>query len=206
MLGPPSPLNFIDISRTCALEYALDMEKLLIVVDYQVDFVVGALGFKGAELLEPHIVSLIHSFEDSGDDVVFTKDIHEDNYLHEEEGRNLPIPHCLRGTPGSEFYGQIAELAKKHPVFEKPTFGSAELLKYIQKKNYRKIALCGLDGSICVFANAIVAKTANPDAHIEVYADATGSGDPEALETAYRAMRRLHIDVLRGPEKVGGIF
>lgn len=182
------------------------MEKLLIVVDYQVDFVTGSLGFPEAKNLEGPIVRLIRTYEEKGDEVVFTQDVHEDSYLHEEEGRNLPIPHCLKGTPGAEFYGQIQALSANHEVFEKPTFGSADLFKFLQKKHHRTIALCGLDGSICVFANAILAKTADPDAHIEVYADATGSADPKALANAYAAMKRLHIEVSEEPRKAGGLF
>lgn len=182
------------------------MEKLLIVVDFQNDFVNGSLGFEKAPSLEPAIVRLIESFEKGGDEVVFTKDLHESDYLHTEEGRNLPVPHCIKGTPGAEFYGNIKALSEGHRVFEKSTFGSNALFDYIGGRRYRTIALCGVDGSICVFANALLAKSADPEAHIEVLADATGSGDEEALKVAYAAMRRLHIEVIMGPIKVGGIF
>jgi len=182
------------------------MEKLLIVVDFQNDFVVGPLGFEKAPSLEPAIVHLIESFEKGGDEVVFTKDLHYEDYLHTEEGRNLPVPHCIKGTAGAEFFGSVKTLSEGHKVFEKNTFGSSALFEYLCGRRYRTIALCGVDGSICVFANAVVAKSADPEAHIEVLADATGSGDEEALGRAYAAMRRLHIEVIMGPSKVGGIF
>lgn len=169
--------------------------KCLIVVDYQVDFVSGSLGFPAAPGLEKEIVSLIIKYKEEGADIYFTKDTHEGDYMVTEEGKNLPVPHCLKGTPGYEFYGEIKELAKEGVVVEKPTFGSAKLLHLLEEKDYSEIALCGIDTSICVISNAVLAKAACPNAHIVVYRKASGSGDPEAEEIAVKAMQRLQIEV-----------
>ena len=94
------------------------MKKLLIVIDYQVDFVSGALGFPGAELLEAKIADRIKLAKQNGEDVVFTRDIHDKLYLNSEEGKHLPIEHCIKDTEGSEFVGEIKELAKGEKSFE----------------------------------------------------------------------------------------
>lgn len=179
------------------------MKRLLVVVDYQNDFVVGPLGFPGAPALLSPIKALIEEFEKAGDEVVFTRDVHDENYLHTEEGRNLPVPHCIRGTDGALFYGGLEEIASHHQVFEKPTFGSVSLLDYIRKNDYREILLCGVDLSICVTANAVIAKTGAPDAHIVVDLSASGTGDPAAVRYAVEELRRLEIEIADGSARKG---
>ena len=169
--------------------------KALIVVDYQVDFVSGALGFAGAEEIEGNILRLIEEYEGRGDDVLFTLDTHQEDYMETEEGKNLPVPHCIRGSDGWQLYGKVKEATKGHPCFEKPTFGSAELLDYLRKKDYEEVAVCGLDTSICVISNAVLAKAALPNAHIVCYADASGSGDKEAERIAIAQMKRIHVEI-----------
>lgn len=171
------------------------MKHLLIVVDYQNDFVKGSLGFPGAETYYHRILNLIHEFEERGDDVVFTRDSHDAAYLHTEEGRNLPIPHCLQGTDGLKFYGEIENISKSHLVFEKETFPSLSLGDWLNKRDYEEIVLCGLDLSICVLANAVMAKAGCPNAHIVVDLSASGCGDEQAKETAISALKRLEVEV-----------
>lgn len=173
------------------------MRKILIVVDFQNDFVDGSLGFAGAKDLENPIKSLINSYEANGDEVVFTRDTHEKDYLSTEEGKNLPFEHCIEGTPGVEFYGEIATLSKNHKIFKKPTFPSGELYEYLRQGEYEEIGLCGLDTSICVLSNAVMAKAAQPNAHIKVYANASGSGDKEAEEVALKALSRIQVEIVR---------
>ena len=182
------------------------MEKLLIVVDYQNDFVVGSLKIEGAEKLEPRIAFLIKEFEKDGDDVVFTKDVHETDYLHTEEGRNLPVPHCIRGTGGEDIYPPIAALVGEHLVFEKSTFPSLKLAEYLSRREYREILLVGLDASLCVLSNAIMAKAAVPNAHIVVDTSATAASNEESLQIAYAQMKRIHIEVKDGTAEAKGIF
>ena len=89
------------------------MKKLLIVVDYQKDFVDGALGFDGAEKFEKPIADKITDYRNRGDEIVFTFDTHGEAYMTTEEGRNLPVMHCLEGSDGWQLYGCIGELIEK---------------------------------------------------------------------------------------------
>ena len=102
------------------------MKRLLVVVDYQNDFVDGALGFPGAEKLEKPIADKIAAYREAGDEVAFTFDTHRRNYLDTQEGKNLPVAHCVEGTPGHDLYGQVADcLRDSDTVFCKPACGSA---------------------------------------------------------------------------------
>ena len=120
------------------------MNRLLVVVDYQNDFVDGALGFKGAEKISSNIASLIKEFRNNKDEVVFTYDTHDADYMNTVEGKNLPVPHCLKGSDGWALYPEINALLENAKVFEKPGFGSKELGHYIESKNFDEIYLCGL--------------------------------------------------------------
>lgn len=183
------------------------MKKLLIVVDFQNDFVDGALGFPGAELLEGRIAAKIDAYREAGDEVAFTLDMHGRDYLNTLEGKNLPIEHCIEGTPGAEPYGSIAERVRAcDPVFEKPTFGSKELfgrLAAMQKvadevgtKPFESIELVGLVANICVIANAVLAKTACPEVPIIVDAACTDSYDQDLRDKAFDVMEGLQIQVI----------
>lgn len=168
-------------------------DNLLVVVDYQVDFVNGSLGFLAAKNLEEKLVNLIATKEKEGYEVVFTKDEHGKDYLDSEEGKNLPIPHCIKGSGGEEFFGKIKEIASTHKVFIKHTFGSLDLANYIASKNYNNIELCGIDTSICVFSNAILAKASSPNSRVSLISSCCGSGDENASKIAYEALKRVQI-------------
>ena len=104
------------------------MKKCLIVVDYQNDFVTGSLGFAKAEQLDDRIADKIAKCRNEGWEIVFTFDTHEENYLQTNEGRNLPVEHCIKGTNGHKLYGRTAKMLKESDkCFFKPSFGSAEL-------------------------------------------------------------------------------
>lgn len=183
------------------------MKKLLIVVDYQNDFVDGALGFSGAEMLDERIAAKIDAYREAGDEIAFTLDMHGRDYLDTLEGANLPVEHCIEGTPGAELFGMVAERVKAcDPVFEKPTFGSKELfgrLVAMQKvadevgtKPFESIEFVGLVSNICVVANAVLAKTACPEVPIIVDAACTDSFDKELQDKAFDVMEGLHIQVI----------
>ena len=174
------------------------MKKLLIVVDYQKDFVDGALGFKGAEKIEDEIIKLIHTFRDNNDDVVFTMDTHQKDYMETTEGAYLPVPHCIEGSDGWMLTKNLQPLVKDSLVFKKPGFPSIELGKFIDehKNKYDEIHLCGLVSDICVFSNAIIAKaSANVKAKIIVHRNATTSFDLEIQEKSFDILKHLHIEV-----------
>ena len=169
------------------------MKKLLVVVDYQNDFVNGALGFSGAERLENGIAAKIEEYKN--DEIIYTLDTHYENYADTQEGRNLPVPHCIKGTEGHALYGKIQKLLEGRKCFEKSTFPSLELGKYLEGKNYDVIELCGLVSSICVISNAIIAKAACPEAQIIVDSALTASADNELHQKALDVMKGLQITV-----------
>lgn len=172
------------------------MKKLLIVVDYQNDFVSGSLGFEKAVSLEQHIAEKISRYQKNGDEVIFTLDTHSPDYLHTQEGRNLPVVHCVKGTQGWNLYGKIAELKREGDAcFEKPTFGSAELFEYLKDKRYESVELAGVVTNICVVSNAVIAKTALPETPVMVDAACVASNDNRLNEAALDVMASLQIQI-----------
>ena len=83
------------------------MEQYLFVIDYQNDFVDGALGFPGAEQLDEGIAEKIRSYAPGH--VIFTRDTHQENYLETREGKLLPVKHCVQGSHGWALYGKTAQ-------------------------------------------------------------------------------------------------
>lgn len=183
------------------------MKRLLIVVDYQNDFVDGALGFPGAEKLEKPIADKIREYYERFDEVVFTLDTHRRDYLETQEGHNLPVVHCVDGTPGHELYGEVAMLAERATaVFKKPAFGSAELFEWLRTAQraaeelgmppFESIELVGLVSNICVISNAIVAKTACPEVPVIVDATCTASFDESLNEKTLDVLEGLQVKVI----------
>lgn len=172
------------------------MKRLLVVVDFQNDFVCGSLGFEKAKELEKVILEKINEYKN--DDIIFTLDTHEDDYLNTIEGEHLPIKHCVKGTSGHEIYGRIKEISKNYPCIEKETFASKELLHFIENKPfiYESIEICGLVSDICVISNAIIAKAASPKSKILVDSKATSSANLQMQEMAFKVMQNLHIEVI----------
>ena len=177
------------------------MNRLLIVVDYQNDFVDGSLGFPGAEKLAGPIAERIREYRANGDDVIFTFDTHNPDYLETQEGRKLPVPHCVRDTDGWELYGAVAEAVQDgDKSFCKPTFPSLELGKWLEGRTYDRVELCGLVSNICVLSNAVIAKAALPEAEIVVDANLTASGDPILHEKALDVLEGIQVTVLNRKE------
>ena len=175
----------------------LGMKSLLVVVDFQVDFVNGALGFPGAEQLEDAICAAISAQRAVGGDICFTMDTHTETYLETQEGRNLPVPHCIKGTPGWALFGRVAALREPtDPVFEKPGCGSLALLDYAKTGGYRQVTLVGLVSSICVLTNAILVKTALPEALVQVDCAGTAGFDPALHEKALDVMEGVQIKLI----------
>ena len=175
------------------------MKKLLVVVDYQNDFVDGALGFDGADAIEDEIVKLIDKFEENNDYVAFTLDTHESDYLQTTEGRNLPVEHCIKGTEGWQVRDRLKEYLTRHPVFEKHTFGSINLGNYIQGLNVLidEVYLVGLVSNICVISNAIIAKSAlGKYGKVFVVKNATASFDEDMQQKGFDILENLHIKVI----------
>lgn len=173
------------------------MKKILVVVDYQNDFVDGSLGFPKAVSLESKIAEKIEEYRKTGGEVAFTFDTHEKNYLNTQEGKKLPVPHCLRGTEGWKLHKKIASArTDSDRCFEKGTFGSLKLAEYLSQNDYDSVELVGLVSNICVLSNAVLAKAALPEAEILVDADCTASADEKMNREALDVMLGLQITVL----------
>lgn len=183
------------------------MKRLLVVIDYQNDFVDGALGFSGAEKVEKPIVEKIADYRASGDEIAFTFDTHHRDYLTTQEGRNLPVDHCVEGTRGHDLYGEVSFMMRDmDTVFLKPTFGSVDFFERCRAAQkvaaevggqpFKSIELVGLVSHICVMANAVLAKTACPEVPIIVDAACTASFDPDLHEKALDVMEGLQIQVI----------
>ena len=174
--------------------------EALVVVDYQKDFVCGALGFDGAEKLDDGICAEIERVRAAHGDVIFTFDTHAetpDAYLASAEGKALPVPHCLRTSAGHDLYGKTAEAAKPQDVrVFKPSFGSPMLAEILQKRGYTKITFVGLVSHICVISNAMLAKAFCPEAEICVIAALTAAADENLHKAALDVMRSVQIHVL----------
>ena len=174
------------------------MKKLLLVVDYQKDFVDGALGFPGAEALDGPIAAKIEAYHAAGDDVAFTLDTHQENYLDTQEGKKLPVPHCVMNTAGWQLYGKTGQAMDKSRdmVVCKPTFPSLWLGGWLKERGYDRVELVGLVSYMCVLSNAIVAKAALPEAELVVDASCTAGPDPRLHANALELMETLQITVV----------
>lgn len=172
------------------------MSKLLVVIDMQVDFVTGALGTREAVEIIPAVQRAIS--EELGKDtaVVFTKDTHYENYKKTQEGKKLPIEHCIQGTSGWQLIPELRDYEMACPVFEKGTFGSTDLAQYIRKNGFDEIELIGLCTDICIISNALLIKAAVPEATIIVNSNCCAGVTPEGHKNALEAMKICQIEIL----------
>ena len=172
------------------------MRKLLVVVDMQNDFIDGSLGTKEAEDIVENVVRKILSYP-SGD-VFATRDTHGPDYLTTQEGINLPVEHCIKGTEGWQICPQIAELIPEENIFDKPTFGSEALADYIAEINEEEeveLELVGLCTDICVVSNALLLKAKMPEVSISADPACCAGVTPEKHEAALETMRSCQIYV-----------
>lgn len=173
------------------------MKKLLLVVDYQKDFVDGALGFPGAEALDGPIAQKIAQYRADGGDVAFTLDTHGEDYLNTQEGRKLPVVHCRKYTLGWSIYGETGKARQEgDKVIEKPAFPSLELGAWLREQGYDQIELVGLVSYMCVLSNAVIAKAALPEAEIIIDASCAAGPDPDLHHKALELMRTLQMTVI----------
>ena len=170
------------------------MKKLLVIVDMQNDFVDGALGAEGGNDAVQNARALIKQERAQGTTVVFTKDVHGDNYLDTQEGKRLPVPHCIAGTAGAQISAELNCDGAK--VFEKPTFASLELAEYARREGFDEIVFAGICTDICVVSNALLIKAYCPEARIAVHASACAGTTRENHNAALQVMKCCQIDIL----------
>ena len=172
------------------------MKKLLIVVDYQNDFIDGSLGFDSANLLTNTIKEKILSYLNDKNDVIYTLDTHHEDYMDTMEGKKLPVKHCIKGTFGWQIKKDVDYSSKAIKVFEKPTFPSLDLANFLKDHPYDEVELCGLVSNICVLSNAVMVKSALPNANIIIDALATDSFDKNLQDKCFDVLEGLHIQVI----------
>ncbi len=175
------------------------MRKILLVIDMQNDFINGALGTPEAEAIVDRVAEEIGKYP--AGDVIATRDTHPENYLETQEGRNLPVVHCVKGTTGWELHPKIAAALKDAVVIDKPTFGSKELaeklalLAELDELDELEITLVGLCTDICVVSNALLVKAFLPETTVRVIADCCAGVTPESHKVALNTMRMCQIQI-----------
>ena len=175
------------------------MRKILIVVDMQNDFIDAALGTKEAVAIVDAVKEKIRSYPAA--DVIATMDTHGADYMNTQEGRNLPVPHCIRGTDGWQIRPDVAELLSGAKIYEKPNFGNIRLMedmKALSLKEEIELELIGLCTDICVIFNAFLLKAAMPEVKISVDASCCAGVTPEKHLAALETMRSCQIQVTNG--------
>lgn len=169
--------------------------KVLCVIDMQNDFIDGALGTKEAEAIVEKVKKKIEFYRNSGDTVIFTRDTHGDNYAETQEGRNLPVPHCIKDTQGWQISSKLAVGDSK--IIDKPTFGSTQLSEYVAGlEGVRGIELIGLCTDICVISNALLLKAKMPEVTISVDSSCCAGVTPESHSNALEAMKMCQIEIV----------
>ena len=168
--------------------------KYLIVVDMQTDFVNGALGTAEAQAIVANVEKKIRAFDGK---VIFTRDTHEENYMTTQEGRNLPVPHCIRGSEGWEIIPELRMLCDD--VIDKPTFGSVALAARLAAAgDAESVELIGLCTDICVISNALLMKAMMPKVPVSVDASCCAGVTVESHNNALSAMKMCQIAVVNG--------
>ena len=167
--------------------------KILVVVDMQNDFIDGALGTKEAVGIVPYVKQAIERFDGT---VLFTRDTHFADYLDTEEGRHLPVPHCIKDTAGWQIRAELDALRTTEAI-DKLTFGSKELIDVIKSvSGVESITFMGLCTDICVISNAMLVKAFYPEIPLTVDAAGCAGVTPESHRNALAAMKMCQIEVI----------
>ena len=174
--------------------------KILIVIDMQNDFLHGALRNEEGIKIIPNVIEKIKEYKNATDVIIATKDTHYPDYLNTQEGKNLPVVHCVKDTYGWEINEDILKELDGCLIFEKPTFGSLELAEYLKEKYYRiqndlHIEIVGVCTDICVISNAMLIKATLPEAHITVLKDLCAGVTIESHNNALNAMKMCQINI-----------
>ncbi len=158
------------------------MKELLAVIDMQNDFVFGALGSSDAQAILPAVEKRISAARQAGKTVVFTRDTHGEDYLSTQEGKRLPVKHCLKDSEGWQIVGGLQKSGDK--VFDKPLFASVELAEYIRRENFERVEFIGVCTDICVVSNVLLTKAFSPETEVSVCAKCCAGTSAAAHEAA----------------------
>ena len=174
--------------------------KILVAVDLQNDFIDAALGTAEARAIVPAAAARIREMREAGADIIATLDTHGKDYMQTQEGKRLPVPHCIRGTDGWQLNPEIREALGDCMLVEKPSFGSLRLPELIRERTgpeeHLTIELLGLCTDICVVSNALLLKAAFPEATVQVNSACCAGVTPEKHRAALETMASCQIDIL----------
>lgn len=167
--------------------------KHLIVVDMQKDFIDGALGSPEAVSIVPAVKEYIENF---CGEIIFTRDTHHDDYMNTQEGRNLPVPHCIKDTEGWQIAKELNPLTQGRKIFDKNTFGSTHLAEYLKKQgDVDEVTIIGLCTDICVISNAMLIKAYLPEVKISVIEKCCAGVTPDSHKRALDTMKVCQIEI-----------
>lgn len=170
--------------------------KYLIVVDMQKDFITGSLGTEEAQSILPKVIDKVNHYEGQ---ILFTKDTHTEDYLNTQEGKKLPVKHCIEGEDGWRLADELEETVEKGgwEIYRKPAFGSVELAEALKRENEKEaieeIELCGLCTDICVISNALLLKAFLPEVPVCVDAACCAGVTPQSHKNALEAMKMCQV-------------
>ena len=164
------------------------MKKTLIVVDMQKDFVDGSLGTKEAEAIVPAVINKVKSYDKN--DIYATRDTHQKDYLNTQEGRNLPVEHCIEGTPGWEIAPRV--YVEGCEIVDKPAFGYTGW----SGRDFSEVELIGLCTDICVISNALIIKALYPEITVKVDPKCCAGVTPDSHEAALATMKMCQVDMV----------
>jgi len=167
--------------------------KMLVVVDMQNDFIDGALGTPEALAIVENVRNKIELYKSNGGEIIFTRDTHNPDYLETQEGRNLPVEHCIKGSFGWQISDKLPSDGCK--IIDKPTFGSTELAEYVSAAKPESVELIGLCTDICVISNAMLIKAFEPEIEVAVDSACCAGVTPQSHTNALEAMKMCQIEV-----------
>lgn len=178
------------------------MRKILVCVDLQVDFINGVLGSKEAQAIIPNVVDKIKKFD--GNEIYYTLDTHHENYMDTQEGKKLPVKHCVEHSMGWMLNKEVDNAIKNSSVdayeIRKPTFGSVtlanELMFEFEEDDVFEIEFIGVCTDICVISNAMLIKAFFPEAKVVVDASCCAGVTPESHKNALEAMKMCQIEIV----------
>ena len=166
------------------------MRRTLIVIDMQNDFIDGSLGTKEAKVIVEPVKKLIQEYKNRGDEVLYTRDTHGADYLQTNEGKHLPVEHCIKGTNGWEIADGI--YAAGCEIIDKPSFGYTGWDRY----EFEDVCLIGLCTDICVVSNALIIKALYPEIRVAVDVRCTAGVTPESKAAALETMKMCQIELI----------
>ena len=166
------------------------MKKTLLVIDMQKDFIEGALGTKEAVAIVDNVKKKIEQYQANGDEIIFTRDTHQVDYLQTNEGKHLPVEHCIEGTDGWQI---PQDLQVENAIYiDKPSFGYMKWDEY----DLEEVEIVGLCTDICVVSNALIIKATYPEIKVTVDASCCAGVTPESHEAALTTMKMCQVEVI----------